>query len=1749
MVQIFSFFIVEDFYEKEQKRLNRPLNLHRLEQKAKYACNRVVEPIPSTSYESVSNTRAPKRTHSTISRIESSDSSEPTSPEATNIQQLPGYRLKSKRRKLIDPSHLLHADETNIEQLKTVIITPNRPQPPNAPESASKKKPFRGDVLAKAVIETGLLNEMVACINDGVGDSNLSLAEAVNESMPNISSLLFDRPTFDNAASLAMYENYGDECYELLSTPSKESGGDDNGPADNNGPGNDRMINTPIQILSDVYVRLNNNSQGTSQSTQILSTSDQASNAHTEVVELVTDDCSIPFNTEQSVPIDRQIHLVSSDSEEAVSTTSTQQIHNNIGQFMFPWKYDPGSKSFLVPITNIESQSLNNNNHLPATSDTQTTLTLPYFYFTENGTLVENSMEPQMNTFNSNAPLAYSESNTPYQMIFLNSDDGKKTGTVDTIETDTSQTAPVSTITTSTTNTLATTKPSTSASNTIIEMPIEIPIEMPIEIPLEEPTNAQPIQSAESKLAAASELFFQKTAMEPKVSTPIQAIKTTIPLSARSLSTPRSKVSHVRVLDFTSPSRGRLPHIAENRNESFALNASRALISTPHNQSIAASLPRSAPPKLEKSPIWNLPAAPAMDAINEESSSSENPFNRDNENDTIVSANSETPKVRKSSRIRCGGRKISAQKTNEQADAPIKPSRRSKRNSKAPEDSNESEQSVEEPKATEKKQSVEDAQAEWERQKAARGMGVGFEQRLREENSKKQELSIQQELNNKPKKRTRKNNKVKTPAKSKKRTAKKKTAVNVSNISANMSLNSTACSDILDSTQTRLEAKLLEQALSSAVKQTPIKDSPLKTVKKKTPCGKFKIMPSPKVKSANKVKSAKKVSIKQPTSGAKQMAVDDNAIQMVDVPMAQNASDAPEAKPCSSSMLSVPAVEVESSNSGITTEIDLEGAQNLLSMREGRKKNEKALANCNLAQECVPATSMMKPVELATQATCSAIITDKTVQLNVHQSQRALNISSLLETPYKHDMDALLIPKTPCMNNLMSSLITPSFKIGDFLSDSILKNPLFPTPSLPITPGAIFTPAKDFNSPRSDSELVYGANNRPTDYSSSSSYYKPDESDGIDKQIEASRQPSVTNYSFDDPDESILHQTNSSHNDSTSSSSSSSSSSSDSDDSDSSSSSDSNASQISQQSVDAVTVVEATTDAVDACEEGAKSEFKEPADESDEYASKSIEDLEKMVRENEIKLHLTSTNEIPIAQNILLSEPEVPIDDKLAAREKLHEKMRRMRDKLKDNKPEKFAKPQPARKIRSIAQNRHACLRAPQPVQSPSKRKATQPKRIIPMPTNVAAESSKQQDILRAKLISELSGDDAIFKAPGNTTSQPLATPSDVKTNAVEKINALQMQAKHARGKLDETNKIIETHTQPANEATKKADDIGKVEQSCPQRPRTKAKVIDALPLSKTTRSRAKAMTIRPAQNIITKRPNLPNTKTTPDTVTVTTSQSSDTSAAPKITTGVIEPAKLCIESNRPSADQNISVDTIDSASSFIEAAHDKKQATYELTTPMKQRRKQQIHDIFGDMTDIETPIKSPPRKSNVINLTNQPELKAAAVQPIAPSVLVAPSPKKLEVSINEADSSNVDNSISSSDSSDSDSDSDSDDTDNSDADSCEMVCSIDETDKKRFFSARNSDNRRVAYQKPLNLSYPKRTIVVDGQRVVLSLSDEMELYSVKCGEKSSSTPVVLSNADALSYGMPLHTSTPSPNKSVVPKFSVSHKLTTSPNT
>lgn len=53
------------------------------------------------------------------------------------------------------------------------------------------------------------------------------------------------------------------------------------------------------------------------------------------------------------------------------------------------------------------------------------------------------------------------------------------------------------------------------------------------------------------------------------------------------------------------------------------------------------------------------------------------------------------------------------------------------------------------------------------------------------------------------------------------------------------------------------------------------------------------------------------------------------------------------------------------------------------------------------------------------------------------------------------------------------------------------------TPKFAVTPEEMFTPFRDMFSPRDDNTSVYDARNRPTDYSSSIPYYKPDESDQV----------------------------------------------------------------------------------------------------------------------------------------------------------------------------------------------------------------------------------------------------------------------------------------------------------------------------------------------------------------------------------------------------------------------------------------------------------------------------------------------------------------------------------------------------------------------------------------------------------------------------------------------------------------------------
>lgn len=109
-----------------------------------------------------------------------------------------------------------------------------------------------------------------------------------------------------------------------------------------------------------------------------------------------------------------------------------------------------------------------------------------------------------------------------------------------------------------------------------------------------------------------------------------------------------------------------------------------------------------------------------------------------------------------------------------------------------------------------------------------------------------------------------------------------------------------------------------------------------------------------------------------------------------------------------------------------------------------------------------------------------------------------LNIASLLETPFKDETAS--IPPTPRFA-VPTSHETPFLKQFNLTStNSMLKCPEFPTPNFPITPCIAKTPQLGASSPKSGTG---GYSNRPTDYSSGGSYYKPDESDDLDKQFDA----------------------------------------------------------------------------------------------------------------------------------------------------------------------------------------------------------------------------------------------------------------------------------------------------------------------------------------------------------------------------------------------------------------------------------------------------------------------------------------------------------------------------------------------------------------------------------------------------------------------------------------------------------------------
>lgn len=702
------------------------------------------------------------------------------------------------------------------------------------------------------------------------------------------------------------------------------------------------------------------------------------------------------------------------------------------------------------------------------------------------------------------------------------------------------------------------------------------------------------------------------------------------------------------------------------------------------------------------------------------------------------------------------------------------------------------------------------------------------------------------------------------------------------------------------------------------------------------------------------------------------------------------------------------------------------------------------------------------------------------------------------------------------------------------MSYSMLKNSLFTTPLIAITPGASYNPSMDTISPRSDQEIVYGAANRPTDYSSSSSYYKPDESDGMDKQIQATIHKNSSCYSAEEMDESskMDDTTQNTMNDSSSSSSSSSDSSDSDSDSDSSSSSDSDVSRVSNKSTEEVV---------------------QPNEAEKAINSEEIVDEDSKLQM--IKSHLIDTQQVNIMQNILLPVPEAPpLNEGAKHQALLDEKRRRMQESLRNAEMQNYdkIKPKQTKKFRPLNEIKRDRLRAPLPVPSPSKRKSSQPKKIVSLESsqkvyshvvNVMANQSEQmhrveiktQSVTTERLITEAAGDNAIVDASDVSTTQKPQISSAAEEESVEAIERHINKSRESVEDALKEEKVNKVPTKSKTQAEKLVETLSEKQKKFDaNRPKMKTEVIAALPMVRTTRSRAKnQILIRPAQNIITNPPASASNISKPTIEPKITRRSREKSIE-KITPIPVKRGK--INPHKKEETKAVAKKSEQSKAQPVKATSSNSNKPPEsLITPAKAMKRQMV-DIFGDTTDIDTPIKSAPNNDSCIEpkQVDVEEKKEISSEAIANSV--ENSGNKFE-----ADSSNVKDEESS------DSDSDEDDY--------EMIFSIDESDKKRFITLQESSLVKSKGESIVVSIGTKTVYLEENVKITLAPSDEMELFrqnSVEMGKERQRSRRDTKNAKKESnepssspddaYGKPLHTSTPSPTKTITPKFNIKHK-------
>lgn len=924
----------------------------------------------------------PSRKRSNAELVQSDYESDSTGtsespPQATNVQDLPGYTHPppTKRRKIYDPSMIMGNKKHELYSLVNIgkenaASTPLKimttPQDPTSskylPTSASKIVDIGGK-LSESIIATGLHEVFAQTINNAFEKENCS-SDQLPDKMPDIVTLLQECPTFGDIVKEDCSGIYEYHLMDLSSSPSKGQSETDDDVIETT---DDRQLDTPVPAESTKTGRYELRSHR--KSTPTFNTSIETKKKKNAKAQIISNE-KIDLLSQSTIKALRneQIITIDSDSEGAVTTTSQQQfqpiqpIQQNNGQpLYFEWPAESGQYFMTYAMSgksNLIVDQIQSSNSMAHGVDQ------PQFSIVPNQTETEtidldNYQSIELNALKTNQIVLETEfglriENASDRLIVVNSSEVDKEGSQPVQEKQQTSSAP------------------------------------------EEPPKNEAEANSNEQTNNKSNFFAQfKQTSDQKIITPKQSIKANMPSSSRSLSTPRNKNPVVRVLNYNTPSRfHKLPGIME-----LNVDTSKFCTDTPQNRSITSSMPSSAPPKIN-SAVQSTKES-AEKAV--ESTSAE-VFNPMDEN-TVVSAEGETPKVRKTNRRSCR-RTISSHKelNAEENEKRLKRVATTKKKICIEDgDSNGSQKNEKQEEI--QPASKEDALAEWQKIKSARMNPELFEQNLREQNSKKQDI----ERTTGRKKRANARGSKKKPV-SKAKPA-PKDALNDSNV--DISMNSSIDVDTLNSTQTNLEARILEENLKSAKKMTPIKQRIAhKSAKKKTPIGKLqiKLMPSPKNK-LKRQKNAKRDSAGESTS-----------------------KEAHKKEPCASSMPASETAQQQQSESDPksamlateNTNDDLEVAQNLIKMQEVilQQENDRKMAQSAEIQS--DSVSMSEPTkEVPIFKTSSELIPTDQFSLDllkmVHQPN--LSMSALLDTPFKENI--LLLPKTPGFNAIQPSQQTP----------------------------------------------------------------------------------------------------------------------------------------------------------------------------------------------------------------------------------------------------------------------------------------------------------------------------------------------------------------------------------------------------------------------------------------------------------------------------------------------------------------------------------------------------------------------------------------------------------------------------------------------------------------------------------------------------------------------------------------------------